>query len=66
MFMQYIEYYEAQFSLSDGIYGSTFFLTTGFHGFHVTVGAIFLLYTFILILKSYILPLHHFRFEAAA
>jgi len=40
--LQFIEYREAPFSISDSVYGSTFFLLTGFHGFHVIVGSIFL------------------------
>jgi len=37
------EYYEAPFTIADGAYGSTFFVATGFHGFHVLVGRTFLL-----------------------
>jgi cytochrome c oxidase subunit 3 len=40
---QLVEYLECDFSLSDSIYGSSFFITTGFHGLHVIVGRLFLL-----------------------
>jgi cytochrome c oxidase subunit 3 len=66
LFMQWAEYNEAQFSLSDGVYGRTFFIATGFHGIHVTVGTIFLSYVFFLLLSSKLTWSHHFRFEAAA
>ena len=41
--LQVIEYLEASFSISDSVYGSTFFVATGFHGLHVIIGTIFLL-----------------------
>lgn len=64
--MQYVEYSESAFSLADGIYGTTFFLCTGFHGFHVIVGTLYLSYVFMLILRGFLLYNHHFSFEAAA
>lgn len=64
--MQWLEYREAQFSLADGVYGSTFFLATGFHGMHVTVGTIFLFYVLLLLRLSKLTWAHHFSFEAAA
>jgi cytochrome c oxidase subunit 3 len=66
LFMQWVEYNEASFSFADGVYGSTFFLATGFHGIHVIVGTSFLFYVFILLLTSKLLFNHHFSFEAAA
>lgn len=66
LFMQWAEYNEAQFSISDGVYGRTFFLATGFHGMHVTIGTIFLSYVLFNLLASKITWSHHFSFEAAA
>ena len=60
-----MEYVEAPFTISDGIYGSTFFLATGFHGFHVIVGTLFLFVTLIRHLKYHFLVEHHFGLEAA-
>jgi cytochrome c oxidase subunit 3 len=64
--MQYLEYSEAQFAISDGVYGSTFFMATGFHGIHVMVGTLFLAYSLFNLLSSKLLFNHHFSFEAAA
>lgn len=64
--IQWIEYNEAQFSIADGVYGRTFFMATGFHGFHVTVGTIFLFYVWLNLLSGRLLYNHHFSFEAAA
>lgn len=45
--LQVYEYRQAPFNISDGIYGSTFFMATGFHGFHVLIGTIFILVCFL-------------------
>ncbi len=52
--------------LSTGIYGSTFFMLTGFHGLHVTIGAIMLLVIWLRCLKGHFTPERHFGFEAVA
>jgi cytochrome c oxidase subunit 3 len=64
--LQLVEYYEANFSISDGIYGSVFFMTTGFHGFHVLIGSIFLAVCLIRLLKNHFTREHHVGFELAA
>nr|YP_009355894.1 cytochrome c oxidase subunit III [Papilio dardanus]APC61733.1 cytochrome c oxidase subunit III [Papilio dardanus] len=64
--LQAYEYIEAPFSIADSIYGSTFFLATGFHGMHVIVGTIFLFICFLRHLNSHFSNKHHFGFEAAA
>jgi cytochrome c oxidase subunit 3 len=66
LYMQYLEYSEAQFAISDGVYGRTFFMATGFHGMHVIVGTLFLTYSLFNLLSSKLLYNHHFSFEAAA
>ena len=52
--------------LSTGIYGSTFFMLTGFHGFHVTIGAIMLTVMLVRVMRGHFDAQHHFAFEAAA
>lgn len=66
LLMQWLEYNEAMFSISDGAYGRTFFMATGFHGMHVMVGTTFLFYVFLSLLSGSLLSVHHFSFEAAA
>jgi cytochrome c oxidase subunit III len=64
---EYIDAYsELNLKLTSGIYGSTFFLLTGFHGFHVTMGAIMLSVVLYRHLKGHFTPTHHFAFEGAA
>nr|YP_007890657.1 cytochrome c oxidase subunit III [Jakoba bahamiensis]AGH24151.1 cytochrome c oxidase subunit 3 [Jakoba bahamiensis] len=64
--LQAFEYYNASFSISDGIYGSTFYMATGFHGFHVFVGTCFLSVCLLRQLRYHFTTNHHFGFEAAA
>ena len=64
--LQVFEYIEAGFSISDSVYGSTFFLSTGFHGLHVLVGTIFILVSTIRLINFHFTKEHHFGFEAAA
>jgi cytochrome c oxidase subunit 3 len=64
--LQVIEYYEANFDISDGVYGSTFYLATGFHGLHVVIGSIFLAICLVRTLEFHFTKEHHFGFEAGA
>ncbi len=59
-------YQELGLTLGSGIYGSTFFMLTGFHGLHVTIGAIILTVMLIRSILGHFTPEHHFAFEAAA
>lgn len=64
--LQGLEYYEAPFTISDSVYGSCFYMATGFHGFHVFVGTLSLLVSFIRIVFNHFTDTHHFGFESAA
>ncbi len=64
--LQVYEYVHAGFSFAGHIYGSTFFMATGFHGFHVIVGTIFLSVCLGRAYAGHFKPDHHFGFEAAA
>jgi cytochrome c oxidase subunit 3 len=70
LFLQIEEYLHAYqelgLTLNSGIYGSTFFLLTGFHGFHVTLGAFMLGVMWVRSLKGHFKPEDHFGFEAAS
>ena len=59
-------YHELNLKLTSGAYGSTFFMLTGFHGFHVIVGMLMLLFITLRIMKGHFTPEHHFGFEGAA
>ena len=63
---QAYEYHHAAFGLKDGIYPSTFYLATGFHGFHVIVGTTFLLVCLFRASKGHFTAEKHIGFEAAA
>ena len=62
----YLAHHHDQLTLASGIYGSTFFLLTGFHGMHVTVGAIILTIILFRVIKGHFSEHDHFGFEAAA
>ncbi|MGQ0526827.1 MAG: cytochrome c oxidase subunit 3 [Alphaproteobacteria bacterium] len=63
---QVYEYVHAHFGFTDGIYASAFFMATGFHGFHVFVGTVFLFVCWKRAKKGHFTPDRHFGFEAAA
>lgn len=63
--IQAFEYSSAPFAFSGGIYPSTFFMATGFHGFHVIIGTTFLIVCLVRAMKGHFKPEHHFGFEAA-
>ena len=64
--IQAFEYYHAEFAFAGNIFGSTFYMATGFHGFHVIIGTIFLMVCLFRAYRGDFTPTHHFGFEAAA
>nr|DAC76823.1 TPA_asm: cytochrome c oxidase subunit III [Pseudomyrmex particeps] len=64
--LQYIEYIESPFTISDSVYGSTFFVATGFHGLHVIIGTLLLMVCLMRLMNNHFSPNHHFGFEASA
>nr|AXS65101.1 cytochrome c oxidase subunit 3 [Cerambycidae sp. 4 KM-2017] len=64
--LQAYEYIEAPFSIADSVYGSSFFMATGFHGLHVIIGSTFLLICLLRHYSNHFSQIHHFGFEAAA
>ena len=64
--VQAYEYAHAPYGFTQTVFASTFFMATGFHGFHVIVGTTFLIVCLVRSLKGHFTPQHHFGFEAAA
>nr|YP_009671884.1 cytochrome c oxidase subunit III [Axianassa australis]QCX31744.1 cytochrome c oxidase subunit 3 [Axianassa australis] len=64
--LQALEYVEATFTIADSVYGSTFFVATGFHGLHVIIGSTFLSVCWYRLYNCHFSANHHFGFEAAA
>nr|QNV11769.1 cytochrome c oxidase subunit III [Hydrobius fuscipes] len=64
--LQGYEYVEAPFCISDSVYGSCFYMATGFHGLHVIIGTTFLAVCLFRHYKNHFSSIHHFGFEAAA
>ena len=65
-YVQFHEYAVAPFAFKNSLYGATFFMATGFHGFHVLVGTIFLAVCLVRAINNSFTKEHHFGFEAAA
>jgi len=63
--LQRFEYIHATFTIADGIYGSTFYVTTGFHGLHVLIGTTFLIICFLRHIFYHFAVDHHVGLEAA-
>nr|AYU71325.1 cytochrome c oxidase subunit 3 [Scirtes sp. 2 ACP-2013] len=64
--LQSLEYMESPFSIADAVYGSSFFMATGFHGLHVIIGTTFLTVCLMRHMNNHFSSIHHFGFEAAA
>lgn len=64
--LQGLEYITSTFTISDSVYGSTFFMATGFHGLHVFIGTLFLSVCLVRLYFNHFTREHHFGFEAAA
>lgn len=64
--LQFYEYYESPFSIADSVYGSSFFMRTGFHGLHVIIGTIFIIVSTKRTIRLHISRKHHVGFEISA
>jgi hypothetical protein len=63
--LQGLEYFEALFYINDNVYGSSFYLTTGFHGLHVIIGTLFLIVSLVRLLLNHYTSKHHLGLEFA-
>ena len=63
---QAFEYLNASFTIADGVYGSTFYMLTGLHGFHVIVGTLFLMVALVRIRRHHYTQSAHIGYECAA
>jgi len=64
--LQFLEYGLASFAINDSVYGSVFYMATGFHGMHVVVGTIMLTVAYIRVIKDHFSRTRHLGFEIAA
>jgi len=63
--LQALEYYEASFTIADSVYGTTFYVATGFHGLHVIIGTTFLIVSLVRIIDHHLTKHHHNGYEAS-
>ena len=63
--LQAMEYYEASFTIADSVYGSTFYVATGFHGLHVIIGTTFLIVCWLRLIRHHFTTSHHIGLEFA-
>ena len=61
-----VAYTELNLQFDSGIYGATFYMMTGFHGLHVTLGTIMLIVIWLRVLRGHFTPERHYAFEATA
>lgn len=66
LLLQLYEYINSSFRIRDSVFGSVFFVATGFHGFHVIVGSLFLIVMWVRVWLGHFSEFHHFGFEASA
>jgi heme/copper-type cytochrome/quinol oxidase subunit 3 len=64
--LQFLEYGLTKFTINDSLYGSSFFMLTGLHGFHVIVGTTLLIISYVRVINNSFSTQHHIGFETAA